>query len=60
MVISTALFNCLLFHSFINITSSNMESKAKRDQIVILNTAGINNCDMTKQLDVCRRAVVPN
>lgn len=32
-----------------------MASKAKRDQIVALKTAGISNRNITNQLDVCRR-----
>lgn len=34
-----------------------MASKTKRDQIITLKTAGISNCDMTKQLNVCRETV---
>ena len=35
-----------------------MASKATRDQIVALETAGISNRDITKQLDVYRKTVV--
>ena len=61
--IRTAIFNCLihmmclLFRLFINITYSNMTSKAKRDQIVNTKTAGISNRDISKLLDVCRKTV---
>ena len=43
--------------SLINITSSNIASKAKRNQIVDLKTAGISNCNITNQLDVYRKTV---
>ena len=51
------MYTCLLFRLFINISSGNMAAKAKRDQIVALKTAGKSNCDITKQLDVCRKTV---
>ena len=56
-IFCNALFNCLLFCSFINITSSNMASKAKRDQIVALKTAAITNHEITKHLDVSRKTL---
>ena len=56
----TARFNShmhmyILFRFIINITSRNMASKANRDQIVVLKTAGINNRDIINQLTVCRK-----
>ena len=43
---------------YTKITSSNMASKATRDQLVTLSTAGANNRDITNQLDVRRSKAV--
>ena len=54
----------LLFYAHVSIVSfvyknyfNNTASKAKRDQIVDLKTAGTGNSDISKQFDACRKTV---